>query len=261
MPDLGTMRGVDFGRTAADYATHRAGVPGRMFDRLGEYGIGQPGQRILDLGTGTGAMARPLAERGADVVGMDVSAELLTEARRLAATRGAPIGVVRGSANMLPFADQSFDGVTASQCWHWFDRPVAAAECMRVLQPRGWIVINHFDWLPLPANVVAATEELILAHNPAWKGAGGRGMYPQWAVDVGSAGFAEIETFSFDIDAPYSHEAWRGRVRASAGVGGSLPADAVARFDAELAELLAGEFPEEPLLTPHRAWALVGKKA
>jgi hypothetical protein len=78
---------------------------------------------------------------------------------------------------------------------------------------------------------------------------------------VGSAGFAEIETFSFDIDAPYSHEAWRGRVRASAGVGGSLPADAVARFDAELAELLAGEFPEEPLLTPHRAWALVGKKA
>jgi hypothetical protein len=95
-------------------------------------------------------------------------------------------------------------------------------------------VIAHFDWLPGPGNVVEATECLIEAHNPDWKLAGGMGMYPWWLRDVEAAGFHQIETFSYDVDVEYAPEAWRGRIRASAGVGASLPPDGVEAFDRAL---------------------------
>jgi SAM-dependent methyltransferase len=251
--------GVDFGRTAQDYAAHRAGFPRELFDRLVAMGVGRSGQRLLDLGTGTGSLARGFAQRGASVVGVDPSEPLLVEARRLAHDRGVDVEYQVGRAEDIDAPDGAFDVVTAGQCWHWFDRPVAAAECMRVLRPDGALAICHFDWLPLPGNVVAATEALILEHNPEWPLAAGLGMYPLWTLDVAEAGFTGIETFSFDVNVPYSHEAWRGRIRASAGVAASLPADAVAAFDDELAVLLDQDYPEEPLAIPHRVWALVAR--
>jgi SAM-dependent methyltransferase len=249
--------GVDFGKTAKDYAAHRAGFPAELFVRLATMGIGRSGQRLLDLGTGTGTLARGFARRGASVVGVDPAEPLLLEARRLAAGDGVQVDFRVGRAEDIDSPDGVFDVVTAGQCWHWFDRPAAAAECRRVLVPDGALVICYLDWLPLPGNVVAATEALILEHNPEWPLAGGLGMYPLWTLDVAEAGFRRLETFSFDVDVSYSHEAWRGRIRASAGVAASLPPDAVADFDGELAALLDEDFPGEPLAIPHRVWALV----
>jgi SAM-dependent methyltransferase len=251
--------GVDFGRTAQDYAAHRAGFPKELFDRLAAMGIGRSGQRLLDLGTGTGTLARGFARRGASVVGVDPSAPLLVEAERLSISEAVRVEFRVGRAEDIEAPDNTFDVVTAGQCWHWFDRPVAAAECMRVLVPQGTLVICHFDWLPLPGNVVAATEALILEHNPEWPLSGGLGMYPLWTLDVAEAGFTGLETFSFDVDVSYSHDAWRGRIRASAGVAASLPPDAVAAFDLELAALLDQDFASQPLAVPHRVWALVAR--
>jgi SAM-dependent methyltransferase len=250
---------VDFGRTAADYATHRAGFPTGLFDRLAERGIGRSGQHVLDLGTGTGTLARGLARRGCLVTGLDPSEPLLVEAKRLTEGEGLHVDYVVGRSEDIDAPDATYDVVSAGQCWHWFERPAAARQCRRVLVPGGALTICHFDMVPLRGNVVAATEELIVRHNPHWQFGGGTGIYPQWTVDVGEAGFEEIETFSFDVDVSYSHEGWRGRIRASAGVAASLPPDAVAVFDTELAALLARAFPEEPLAVPHRVWALVAR--
>ena len=149
--------------------------------------------------------------------------------------------------------------VAAGQCWHWFDRPRAAREARRLLVADGLMVICHFDWLPLPGNMVRTTEKLIERHNPDWKYGKGTGIYPWWPADLSIAGFRNLETFSFDLDVPYSREDWRGRIRASAGIGASLPADRIAAFDHELAALLAVRFPEDPLAVPHRVWALVAR--
>ena len=50
-------------------------------------------------------------------------------------------------------------------------------------------MIAHFDWLPIPGNVVDATEQLILRYTPTWPFAGRAGLYPQWLIDLQSAGF------------------------------------------------------------------------
>ena len=169
---------IDFGKTAADYARHRAGFPERFFERLALQGIGRHGQAVVDIGTGTGTLARGLARRGCAVTGVDPSAAMLAEARELAAAEGLTIDFREGRAEALPLADGAFDVVTAGQCWHWFDRPRAAAEARRVLGPGGRVVIAHFDWIPQPGSVVEAAEALVQAHNPEWRFAGGIGTLP-----------------------------------------------------------------------------------
>ena len=86
------------------------------------------------------------------------------------------------------------------------------------------------------------------------------GLYPQWLRDLGEAGFTDIQSFSFDVDVPYSSEAWRGRIRASAGVGASLSPAQVEKFDAELRQLLEERFQASDktiLKVPHPTFAVI----
>jgi len=261
----------DFGATASDYATHRAGFPESFFARMAERGVGAPGQRLVDLGTGTGTLARGFARRGCRVIGIDPKEAMLAQARRLDADAGlgAPSGSAAGTTGLagvdyrrataeetgLPAA--SADVVAAGQCWHWFDRPRAAREAARLLDAGGRLVIAHYDWLPLRGNVAYATEALIRAHNPRWNLGGGSGFYPEWLRGLAEEDFRSLESFSYDEPALYTPEAWRGRIRASAGVGASLPPAAVEAFDAELAVLLARDFPGASLSIPHRVFVVL----
>ena len=163
------MTSIDFGKTAGDYAKHRAGFPERCFERLRDAGVASPGMKALDLGTGTGTVARGLALLGCEVTGLDPSEALTAQAVDLDRDAGVTVRYVTATAEETGFANESFDLVTAGQCWHWFDRAKAAAEAMRLLKSGGWLVIAHFDWIPLPGNVVHATEQLILKHNPNWR--------------------------------------------------------------------------------------------
>ena len=92
-----------------------------------------------------------------------------------------------------------------------------------------------------------------------WTMAGGTGIHAAWTLDATGAGFTGLQTFSFDVDIPYSHEAWRGRMRSCNGVGASLPEPLVGDFDVALARVLAESFPAEPLTVPHRVWALIAR--
>jgi SAM-dependent methyltransferase len=191
-----------------------AGFPSAFFDALEQRRWIARGQRALDLGTGTATVARGLAGRGVSVVATDPATPMLEQAADLDREAGVVVDYREGRAEALDAPDGSFDVVTAGQCWHRIDRPIATKEAARVLAPGGRIIIAHFDWLPLPGNVVEATVRLILEFNPAWTMGGGTGLHPQTLVDLASGGFETLETFSFDVAQPCTHEAWRGRIRA-----------------------------------------------
>jgi len=253
-----TISGVNFGKAAADYAAFRVGFPDSIFERLAPLGIGLPDQDVVDLGTGTGTLARGFARRGCRVVGLDPDTRMLAAARALDREHGPEIAYVLAKAEATGLASASADVVTAGQCWHWFDRPRAIDEVVRVLRTRSKLVIAHFDWLPLPHNVVEATERLIEHHNADWAFGAGNGKYPQWLPDLYERGFRSVVDFFYDVDVPYTPAAWRGRIRASAGIA-ALTVERIGEFDAALGRMLIERFPQETLTVPHRVFAIVAE--
>jgi SAM-dependent methyltransferase len=242
-PAIDPGRSIDWGRTSADYAAHRPGPPASFFRRLEALGVGLPGQHILDLGTGTGVLARQFARQGAQATGIDIAAGQVEAARALAEREGVSARFEVAPAEQSPFANASFDVITALQCWLYFDPQRAIAEVRRLLRPGGVLVTCYFSWLPRLDPVARASEQLVLRFNPQWSGADWAGNIPPlpgWA----KADFTLTAMFWYDEAIPFTREAWRGRMRACRGVGATLSAEEIERYDREHAALLEGLVPE-----------------
>jgi SAM-dependent methyltransferase len=247
-------------RRSAPEQVRTPGVPDELLDRLGQRGIGVRGQRVLDVGTGLSGLARQLVRRGCNAVGLDKSDRRVAQQRELDVAIDVRVEYVVAPAERTGLEAGSFDAVTAAQCWQWFDRAKVAREVRRLLRPGGWLAIAHFDWVALPGNAAEVTEELVGRYNPEWLASEHGGIYPEWLRDVRAAGLTDVETFSFDRDLTYSHEAWRMLVRASPPVVAALSADELARFDESLRAALAERYHDQPLSVAHRAWAVIARK-
>jgi len=249
-PAIDDGRPIDWSCTSADYAVHRPGPPARLYELLATLGVVLRGQRVLDLGTGTGLVARALAARGLVACGIDIAPGQIEAARAAAEGEALAIDFRVAPAEACPFADASFDVVIASQCWMYFDPDRTLAEVRRVLAPGGVLVTTHFSWLPRLDPVAHASETLVRRYNPAWQGADWSGAVP--SVPKWTEGRAKVRAmFWFDEAVPFTHVAWRGRMRACRGVGATLDANEVAAFDAEHAELLRRIAPD-PFHVLHR---------
>ena len=106
----------------------------------------KPGERILDLATGSGMTSRQVAKRGAKVIGADIASGLLAAARERAQAEGLAIDYQVGDAEALPFADGEFDAVISTCGIMFASRPeAAAAELARVTRQGGRIALT--TWL------------------------------------------------------------------------------------------------------------------
>jgi demethylmenaquinone methyltransferase/2-methoxy-6-polyprenyl-1,4-benzoquinol methylase len=108
----------------------------------------RPGMRILDVATGTGMVAFALAQRGAEVIGLDQSEAMLGAARaRLARTPGlaSQLTFIVGQAESLPFADGEFDALSFTYLLRYVDdRAATMRELARVVKPGGPIGMVEF---------------------------------------------------------------------------------------------------------------------
>jgi demethylmenaquinone methyltransferase / 2-methoxy-6-polyprenyl-1,4-benzoquinol methylase len=141
-----------FGETAGDYdfVERLLGFgsgPWYRRDALRRAGL-KPGMRVLDIATGTGLVAREASALGARVIGLDPSAGMLSEARRLS------YPLVRALGEKLPFADASFDFVSMGFALrHVADLNALFAEMRRVLVPGGVACVLE---ITRPRSAVAA---------------------------------------------------------------------------------------------------------
>ena len=137
--DLARLVQRQFGRQAHNYAVSRSHAEGQDLRRLAELMPHDPRARLLDIATGTGHTAFAMAPFVAQVVGLDLTREMLTEAQQLAQKRGiANVRFVQGDALALPFPPQSFELVTCRRAPHHFaDIPLFLRQVTRVLVPGG----------------------------------------------------------------------------------------------------------------------------
>jgi demethylmenaquinone methyltransferase/2-methoxy-6-polyprenyl-1,4-benzoquinol methylase len=174
-----------------------------------------PGDRVLDVATGTGLVARALVrEHGCRVVGVDQSPEMLAEARRRV---NGNVELVEASADALPFADGEFDALTFTYLLRYVDDPAATLrELARVVRPGGTICGLEFGvarplWRPLWELYVRAGLPVAGALiGGGWREAGSflgpsiRDFYARWPVPRlldawRAAGIEKVEAYRLSL--------------------------------------------------------------
>jgi SAM-dependent methyltransferase len=233
--------------------------PPELFDRLSVLGVGLEGQKMLDLGTGSGGFARSFADRGCIVTAIDKSADMLSDARGPGSGAQGSLTFARATAENTGLPDAVFDIVVAGQAWHWFDQRRAAQESRRVLKHDGRIALAQMDWVPRKGGAAEATEEIIQRYNPDWNILFRQSDYMDWSRQLGIAGFGSIQEATFNAEIDVSPEVWRRRIRASAGVGAVLPPEMAGALDADLAGVLAADFAGDIVTISHRVFYLVAE--
>lgn len=132
---------IQFGASAAAYATSEVHAKGESLTILAELLAPQPTWQVLDVATGAGHTALRFAPQVANVIATDLTPEMLRQTAELASKRGLTnVETKRADAESLPFEPASFDLVTCRLALHHFPNPrQAIQEMARVLKPGGWL--------------------------------------------------------------------------------------------------------------------------
>jgi len=157
-----------FDARASDYARFRPSYPAAAVDAMCERAELDPGDVVVDVGSGTGILTALLIERGFIVYAVEPNGPMREVAER---TLGAHSGFhsvdARASGSGLP--DASARLVAASQAFHWFDREGVDAEFRRLLPEDGWLGLLWNSHVTSPGTFTADYEDVLATFGQAYR--------------------------------------------------------------------------------------------
>ncbi len=129
----------DFGTLRINYSKARMGFPHEVIMCVFSK-VQKDHPYILDIGCGTGIATEQLFEKGAKMVGTDIDAEMIQQAR---SGNRNQIEYLVAPAEKQPFREKTFDAITTFSAFHWFATKEVADEIKRILKPGGmFFVVN-----------------------------------------------------------------------------------------------------------------------
>ena len=250
-------KAFDWGRTSADYGKYRDIYPQIFYDKILARSLCTKGQKVLDIGTGTGVIPRNMYRYGAKWTGTDISDNQIAQAKIL--SEGMDIDYHVSSTENLDFPQESFDLITACQCFWYFEHEKVMPMFHRMLKEGGRILVLYMAWLPFEDPIAGESEKLVLKYSPNWSGAG-ETRHPIHIPDVYREQFDIVHSGEYEVYVPFTRETWNGRMKACRGVGASLSAEEVAKWEKEHIELLGRIAPEEFEVLHYAAMVEMRKK-
>jgi SAM-dependent methyltransferase len=194
------------------YAKHRPSYAPAAIDAALE-GFSAP-VRVVDVGCGTGIASRLLAARGARVVGLDPSNDMLKEARAAGVPEGGSIEYRLGTAEETGLPAASRDVALCAQAFHWFDAPRALKELHRVLLRGGRLALLWNVRDPADPFTIAYDEVVERAQDAA--AAAGRKVEVGRSADPTQGGwFGDLRMIVFDNPHRLDLEGLLGRARSA----------------------------------------------
>ncbi len=160
----------DWGRTSKEYAKFRDIYHVEFYEHIAGRGLCVKGQSVLDIGTGTGVIPRNMYKFGAAWSAEDISENQIKEANKLSV--GMDINYFTASDEELAFPDNSFDVITACQCFWYLHHEDLAKKLFKMLKHGGSFLVMCMEWLPFESEIANESEKLVLKYSPSWSGAG-----------------------------------------------------------------------------------------
>lgn len=235
-------KGFDWGKVSSEYAKYRDIYPYEFYKKILDLGLCIDGQKVLDLGTGTGVLPRNLYQYGAKWIGTDISTEQIWQAKRL--SMGTDIEYYTKATEDINFPSETFDVITACQCFWYFEHKKVMPNIYRMLKPNGKLLVLYMAWLPFEDEIAGKSEELVLKYSPQWSGAAEK-MHPIQIPSCYDLNFDIIHHEEYLLNVPFTRETWNGRVKACRGVGASLSEDELKKWEAEHIKMLSKIAPNE----------------
>lgn len=190
------VRARAFDAWADDYERYRPGYPAALFDLIADRLSLTAHPEVVDLGAGTGKVARAAAARGWRVTAVDPGEPMLAVLRRQAEAEGLDIPVVRASAEDTGLGTASFDAALAGEAYHWFEASTALGEMARIVRPGGGIA---FFWSVVDEGrspLVASERTLVRRHDIDGSDVRKPGPRPETRDAIRAAGAYEEPEFA-----------------------------------------------------------------
>ncbi len=258
MEKIDNGNNFDFGQIAADYAKYRDIYPEKFYNKIYDLGYYHKLQKVFDIGTGSGVVPRNMYKYGADITAADISENQIKYAREISKRDGIKIKYIVGSDSSLDFNNNSFDCITACQCWFYLDHKIFAPKAYEWLTANGKLGIFYMGYLPDEDIIAQMSEKLIRKYNPDWSGYGDyrrKIQLPEIYDDYFDTEYNDI----FDVKVPFTRESWNGRIKSCRGVGAELTEDKINEFECEHMKMLS-EISEENFTILHYCAFLSLKK-
>lgn len=252
-------KAFDFGKTSIDYARYRDIYPHQFYQKLIDKNLCVDGQKVLDIGTGTGVLPRNLYKYGASFVGVDIAENQITQAISLAKQDNMNISFMCMPAENIDFPANSFDVITACQCFTYFDHKTLAPKLSRMLKCGGRFIVLYMAWLPFEDEIAGKSEELILKYSPNWTGC--KETRKQIFIPDDYTEYFSVESNEiFDLNIPFTRESWNGRIKSCRGVGASLNDNEIEKFNIEHMNLLKDIAPDKFNILHYAAITVLRKR-